>query len=158
MATVPSSPTTPTASWPSSPTTWSSRGERGPEFEPGSRWAYGNFGFILLGAVIERNGWVGHGGAPGMNGDLRIYPRSGYVAVVLTNLDPPPPSASLTASTSGSRSADSSFHRRQWAACFRSDGPNSPRQDQRIRLGPDACRPRATSSGKDWPRSALTKS
>jgi CubicO group peptidase (beta-lactamase class C family) len=36
------------------------------------------------------NGWVGHGGgAPGMNGDLRIYPKSGYVVVVLANLDPP---------------------------------------------------------------------
>jgi CubicO group peptidase (beta-lactamase class C family) len=32
----------------------------------------------------------GHGGgAPGMNGDLRIYPASGYVIVVLANLDPP---------------------------------------------------------------------
>src|SRR5678816_2353300 len=29
-------------------------GRRGPEFEPGSRWAYSNYGFILLGAVIER--------------------------------------------------------------------------------------------------------
>jgi CubicO group peptidase (beta-lactamase class C family) len=183
-------------------------GERGPEFEPGSQWAYSNYGFILLGAVIEAvtgqsyydyvdehiyepagmtgtgsvpedqavpdraigymdpsggtdwrpntdtlpyrgtsagggystvedfarfadallnhellspdsaellitgkeeivpgigyaygfedhrdaeaNGWVGHGGgAPGMNGDLRIYPTSGYVVVVLANLDPP---------------------------------------------------------------------
>jgi D-alanyl-D-alanine carboxypeptidase len=183
-------------------------GERGPEFEPGSRWAYSNYGFILLGAVIEAvagrsyydhvdehvyqpagmtrtgsvpedqavpdraigymdpsggtdwrpntdtlpyrgtsagggystvgdfarfaeallnhellspdstellitgteeigpgvgyaygfedhrdvegNGWVGHGGgAPGMNGDLRIYPASDYVVVVLANLDPP---------------------------------------------------------------------
>jgi D-alanyl-D-alanine carboxypeptidase len=36
------------------------------------------------------NGWVGHGGgAPGMNGDLRIYPKSGYVVAVLSNLDPP---------------------------------------------------------------------
>jgi D-alanyl-D-alanine carboxypeptidase len=36
------------------------------------------------------NGWVGHGGgAPGMNGDLRIYPKSGYVIAVLANLDPP---------------------------------------------------------------------
>ncbi len=36
------------------------------------------------------NGWVGHGGgAPGMNGDLRIYPRSGYVVAVLANVDPP---------------------------------------------------------------------
>ena len=181
-------------------------GERGLEFEPGSQWEYSNYGFILLGAVIERvtgqsyydyvhehiyepagmtatgsvpedqavpdrrriheakwrdrlapntdtlpyrgtsagggystvedlarfanallshkllspdstellitgkagrarhqlrvrvrgyrdadgNGWVGHGGgAPGMNGELRIYPTSGYVVVVLANLDPP---------------------------------------------------------------------
>ena len=36
------------------------------------------------------NGWVGHGGgAPGMNGDLRIYPKFGYVVAVLANLDPP---------------------------------------------------------------------
>ena len=35
-------------------------------------------------------GWVGHnGGAPGMNGALRIYPRSGYVVVALANVDPP---------------------------------------------------------------------
>jgi D-alanyl-D-alanine carboxypeptidase len=35
-------------------------------------------------------GAVGHsGGAPGMNGDLRIYPSSGYVIAVLSNLDPP---------------------------------------------------------------------
>ena len=32
----------------------------------------------------------GHGGgAPGMNGDLKICPKSGYVIVVLANLDPP---------------------------------------------------------------------
>jgi CubicO group peptidase (beta-lactamase class C family) len=32
----------------------------------------------------------GHGGgAPGMNGDLQIYPQSGYVITVLSNLDPP---------------------------------------------------------------------
>ena len=38
----------------------------------------------------DGNGWVGHGGgAPGMNGDLRIYPRSGYVVAVLANIDPP---------------------------------------------------------------------
>ena len=36
------------------------------------------------------DGAVGHGGgAPGMNGDLRIYPKSGYVIAVLANLDPP---------------------------------------------------------------------
>jgi CubicO group peptidase (beta-lactamase class C family) len=29
-------------------------GKRGVEFEPGSRWAYSNYGFILLGAVIEK--------------------------------------------------------------------------------------------------------
>jgi D-alanyl-D-alanine carboxypeptidase len=32
----------------------------------------------------------GHGGgAPGMNGDLEIFPQSGYVIIVLSNLDPP---------------------------------------------------------------------
>jgi CubicO group peptidase (beta-lactamase class C family) len=36
------------------------------------------------------HGFVGHnGGSPGMNGDLRFYPQSGYVVVVLANLDPP---------------------------------------------------------------------
>ncbi len=36
------------------------------------------------------DGGVGHGGgAPGMNGELRIYPKSGYVVAVLANLDPP---------------------------------------------------------------------
>jgi len=183
-------------------------GNRGPEFEPGSRWAYSNYGFILLGAVIEEvtgqsyydyvqthihepagmtrsgslpehrpvprrsigytkppgttawapnidtlpyrgtsagggystvedltrfahallsnkllgrdstrllttgkvntvpgvkyaygfedardangNGWVGHGGgAPGISGDLKIYPKSRFVVAVLANLDPP---------------------------------------------------------------------
>jgi D-alanyl-D-alanine carboxypeptidase len=35
-------------------------------------------------------GSVGHGGgAPGMNGELRIYPKSGYVVTVLANMDPP---------------------------------------------------------------------
>ena len=29
-------------------------GKRGLEFKPGSRWAYSNYGFILLGAVIEK--------------------------------------------------------------------------------------------------------
>jgi D-alanyl-D-alanine carboxypeptidase len=34
--------------------------------------------------------FYGHsGGAPGQNGDLRIYPSLGYVVVVLANLDPP---------------------------------------------------------------------
>jgi D-alanyl-D-alanine carboxypeptidase len=182
-------------------------GQRGPQFEPGSRWAYSNYGFLLLGVIIERvsgqtyydyvrdhvyapagmkstnslpedqavpqrsigytkmgggEGWrpnsdtlpyhgtsagggystvrdlvrfaqaleshklldaqhtnlltsgkvdTGHGdkyaygfsdrtengvrsfghggGAPGMNGQLTIYPQSGYVVAVLANLDPP---------------------------------------------------------------------
>ena len=34
--------------------------------------------------------FFGHGGgAPGMNGDLAIFPDTGYVVVVLSNLDPP---------------------------------------------------------------------
>lgn len=44
----------------------------------------------------------GHGGgAPGMNGDLTIYPASGYVIVVLANLDPP--AASRPANFVGNR-------------------------------------------------------
>ncbi len=39
-------------------------------------------------------GWYGHGGgAPGMNGALKIFPESGYVVAVLANLDPPAASA-----------------------------------------------------------------
>jgi CubicO group peptidase (beta-lactamase class C family) len=39
---------------------------------------------------MQGNGSVGHsGGAPGMNGDLRIYPKSGYITVALANADPP---------------------------------------------------------------------
>lgn len=30
-------------------------GNRAPQFEPGSRWEYSNYGFILLGLVIEKN-------------------------------------------------------------------------------------------------------
>jgi D-alanyl-D-alanine carboxypeptidase len=34
--------------------------------------------------------FYGHsGGAPGMNGELRIFPDDGYVVIVLANLDPP---------------------------------------------------------------------
>ena len=56
--------------------------------------APGRAGEYAYGFVDSRdadgNGWVGHdGGAPGMNGDLRIYPGSGYVVAVLANLDPP---------------------------------------------------------------------
>ncbi|MBV8847242.1 MAG: beta-lactamase family protein, partial [Bryobacterales bacterium] len=51
----------------------------------GAKYAYGFEDERKNGA-----GAVGHsGGAPGMNGDLRIYPQSGYVIAVLSNLDPP---------------------------------------------------------------------
>jgi D-alanyl-D-alanine carboxypeptidase len=50
------------------------------------RYAYGFFDARRAGG----NGWVGHGGgAPGMNGDLKIYPKSGYVVAALANIDPP---------------------------------------------------------------------
>ena len=46
-------------------------------------------GFYSLGlSVRNRNGepCYGHGGsAPGVNGDLTIYPRSGYVTATLCN-------------------------------------------------------------------------
>jgi D-alanyl-D-alanine carboxypeptidase len=51
----------------------------------GGRYAYG-FNDRVAGGVRS----VGHGGgAPGMNGDLFIYPDSGYVVAVLANMDPP---------------------------------------------------------------------
>jgi CubicO group peptidase (beta-lactamase class C family) len=53
---------------------------------PGARYAYG----FEDARDADGNGWVGHGGgAPGMNGDLRIYPKPGYVVAVLANIDPP---------------------------------------------------------------------
>src|SRR4051812_11265413 len=53
--------------------------------DPG-RYAYG----FADARDAHGNGWVGHGGgAPGMNGDLRIYPKTGYVIAVLANIDPP---------------------------------------------------------------------
>jgi CubicO group peptidase (beta-lactamase class C family) len=49
------------------------------------RYAYG-FGDVSVGGVR----WFGHsGGAPGMNGDLRVYPQAGYIIAVLANQDPP---------------------------------------------------------------------
>ena len=54
--------------------------------DAGTRYAYG----FEDARAADGNGSVGHGGgAPGMNGDLRIYPKSGYVVAVLTNIDPP---------------------------------------------------------------------
>jgi CubicO group peptidase (beta-lactamase class C family) len=56
------------------------------ESGPGARYGYG----FEDSRDEEGNGSVGHGGgAPGMNGDLRIFPKSGYVVAVLANLDPP---------------------------------------------------------------------
>ena len=55
--------------------------------------SYG-FGFGIRGQGAWRG--FGHGGgAPGMNGELRIIPVQGYVLVVLSNLDPPAASREL---------------------------------------------------------------
>jgi CubicO group peptidase (beta-lactamase class C family) len=52
---------------------------------PGGKYAYG-FSDATAGGVR----WLGHGGgAPGMNGDLKFSPDSGYIVAVLANLDPP---------------------------------------------------------------------
>ena len=46
------------------------------------------YGFGIQGEGPLRS--FGHGGgAPGMNGELRIFPKLGYVVVALSNLDPP---------------------------------------------------------------------
>lgn len=46
------------------------------------------YGFEVRGQ--GRLGSYGHGGgAPGMNGELRVFPQLGYVVVSLSNLDPP---------------------------------------------------------------------
>jgi D-alanyl-D-alanine carboxypeptidase len=56
------------------------------ESRGGGQYAYGFEDLRKPGGA----GFVGHGGgAPGMNGMLRIYPSSGYVVAVLSNLDPP---------------------------------------------------------------------
>jgi D-alanyl-D-alanine carboxypeptidase len=47
------------------------------------------FGFFDSGGDSGVRHFGHGGGAPGMNGDLQIYPRSGYVISVLSNLDPP---------------------------------------------------------------------
>ena len=55
------------------------------ETQGGGKYAYG-FGDHDGGGIR----FFGHGGgAPGMNGDLKIYPKSGYVVAVLANMDPP---------------------------------------------------------------------
>jgi D-alanyl-D-alanine carboxypeptidase len=47
------------------------------------------FGFMDNGEGTAMRHFGHGGGAPGMNGDLQIFPQSGYVIVVLSNLDPP---------------------------------------------------------------------
>jgi D-alanyl-D-alanine carboxypeptidase len=56
-----------------------------PEMPPGS-----GYGFGMMVSEEPQGKRFGHaGGAPGMNGELRVYPRSGTIVVVLANLDPP---------------------------------------------------------------------
>jgi D-alanyl-D-alanine carboxypeptidase len=47
------------------------------------------FGFFDEGAESGARHFGHGGGAPGMNGELQIYPQSGYVIAVLANMDPP---------------------------------------------------------------------
>lgn len=51
----------------------------------GNKYAFG-----FMDNVEDGVRWFGHGGgAPGMNGDLQIFPQSGYVIAALANLDAP---------------------------------------------------------------------
>ena len=51
----------------------------------GSKYAFG-----FMDATVGGTRCFGHGGgAPGMNGELKICPGSGYVIAVLANMDPP---------------------------------------------------------------------
>ncbi|HZV86841.1 MAG TPA: serine hydrolase domain-containing protein [Candidatus Binatus sp.] len=47
------------------------------------------FGFMDNGAGTAMRHFGHGGGAPGMNGELQIFPQTGFVIVVLSNLDPP---------------------------------------------------------------------
>ena len=48
------------------------------------------YGFGMMVSEEPQGKRFGHGGgAPGMNGELRVYPRTNTVVVVLANLDPP---------------------------------------------------------------------
>jgi CubicO group peptidase (beta-lactamase class C family) len=53
---------------------------------PPGKEPYG-FGFAIQGEPFRSYGH--NGGAPGINGDLRVFPELGYVLVGLSNLDPP---------------------------------------------------------------------
>jgi CubicO group peptidase (beta-lactamase class C family) len=63
----------------------------------GDKYAYGMMDRTRNGVRSFGHG----GGAPGMNGDLTIYPESGYVVAVVANLDPP--AASRVATFIGNR-------------------------------------------------------
>lgn len=57
----------------------------GAEMPAGAGYGFG----MMVFEGLQRK-WFGHGGgAPGMNGELRVYPRTNTVIVVLANLDPP---------------------------------------------------------------------
>lgn len=57
-----------------------------PTARPGSEQALG----FSVRTYPDGNRSVGHGGgAPGMNGELMYFPKTGYLVVVLANLDPP---------------------------------------------------------------------
>jgi len=61
-----------------------------------------SYGFGFMADSGGAYGFYGHnGGAPGINGELRIYPRAGYVIIALSNLDPP--SAGIIANHAGER-------------------------------------------------------
>jgi D-alanyl-D-alanine carboxypeptidase len=47
------------------------------------------FGFMDNGAGTAMRHFGHGGGAPGMNGELQIFPQTGYIIIVLSNLDPP---------------------------------------------------------------------
>ncbi len=57
----------------------------------GMKGSGGNFiPYDFGGKTSEGRRFFGHsGGAPGMNGELRIFPDDGYMVIVLANLDPP---------------------------------------------------------------------
>jgi CubicO group peptidase (beta-lactamase class C family) len=62
----------------------------------------GKYGYGFFDVTQNGMRYFGHGGgAPGMNGELRVFPSSHYVIAVLANLDPP--AASKIADFAGER-------------------------------------------------------
>ena len=47
------------------------------------------YGFSIQAGPGRPVSWGHGGGAPGMNGELRVFPDSGWIVVALSNLDPP---------------------------------------------------------------------